>query len=289
MENMKIKISDIDLHVVDFGGSGLETILLVHGLTANARYWDAVAERLVKDYRVLALDLRGRGESGKPAAGYYDLWQYARDLKELAEALSLDQMILMGHSLGAMVGVVFASQHAEHLSRLVLVDGGVEFVQEELKLLEEALSLRLHILGTVFADWHTYLEFMKKNPNHRHWNHYIERYYWHDVHHHDDGSVVSKTPRHAALPFQQRPASLNELGARIDVPTLLLQAPEGLQYGSENVVVVPPEKAKHFISKLPEGSRFAQIDGANHHSIILNHYEALVDMVKGFLQDTAQP
>ncbi len=287
MRDIKVRIRDLDMHVVDHGGAGKETILLLHGLTANARYWDAVAERLLDEYRVLAPDLRGRGDSAKPPEGYYDSWQYARDIKELSDTLNLERIVFIGHSMGALTGVVFASCYPESLSRLVLVDGGLDHDQEELALLLRALSFRLETLGRVFPSWHYYLELMKKNPNHAPWNDYIERYYWHDVRHLDDGSVVPKTPRHAVLPFEQREQSSAELAERIRVPTLMLQAPAGLLYTDGQVAVVPPGKGQSFISKLPEGSRFVQIDGSNHHSIILNYHERLVSEVKSFLENTA--
>ena len=286
VKDLKIKAGDIELHVVDYVGSGSDTILLVHGLTANARYWDAVAERLVDQYRVIAVDLRGRGDSEKPVTGYYDLWQYAWDIKEFLETMQLDQVILMGHSMGAMTGVVFASQFPEKLYRLILVDGGVELEQEDLVEVGKALSFRLDTLGKVFPSWQSFLNLMKKSSNHQDWNDYIERYFWHDLRHNDDGSVISKTPRHVVFPFEQRPASLDEIGKKIQVPTLLLQASLGLKYSEGQAIVVQPQKGKNFVSQLPEGSRFVQIEEANHHSIILNHYEKLVDEVKRFLQNS---
>ena len=100
-----------------------ETILLVHGWMMNAEYWwqknfDALAD----SHRVVALDLRGHGRSGKTDAGH-TLAQYARDIRELIETLELTDVTLVGWSMGTMVMFEYFDQFGTNrLSRAVFVD-----------------------------------------------------------------------------------------------------------------------------------------------------------------------
>ena len=85
-------------------------VLCVHGITANCRCWDVLAEALTPDYRVIAMDLRGRGQSEKPSAGY-SLGHHLRDINCLLDDLQLERAVIMGHSLGAFIGLAFAAQY----------------------------------------------------------------------------------------------------------------------------------------------------------------------------------
>ncbi len=104
-------------------GAGPETLVLVHGNVASSRWWDLVTPELSRRYRVIAPDLRGFGQSGKPGEGY-TVVQFARDLAALAEALQLPPAHFIGHSLGGSVVIQFALDHPAQVRSLVLVDPG---------------------------------------------------------------------------------------------------------------------------------------------------------------------
>ena len=65
----KVKGDGIEINLAVWEGAG-KSILCVHGITANCRCWDVLADPLTPEYRVIAMDLRGRGASDKPAEGY---------------------------------------------------------------------------------------------------------------------------------------------------------------------------------------------------------------------------
>jgi pimeloyl-ACP methyl ester carboxylesterase len=119
----------ITLHARDWGGGGPAMVLL-HGLASNARIWDGVASRLAgAGLRVVALDLRGHGDSDQPASGY-DFAQVGRDLQAALGGLGLDRPVLVGHSWGANVALQYAADRPGAVAGLVLVDGALDAVAE---------------------------------------------------------------------------------------------------------------------------------------------------------------
>ena len=98
--------------------------VLVHGLSSNARLWDAVARELAAaGHAVYAIDLRSHGESDAPAEGY-DTGTAAADVAAAMAALGIGRAVVAGQSWGGNVVVRLAAQHPELVSALALVDGG---------------------------------------------------------------------------------------------------------------------------------------------------------------------
>src|SRR5262245_46709452 len=98
--------------------------LLIHGLSSNARLWDAVAAHLVDaGHPTYAVDLRSHGESDSPSDGY-DTETAAADLIAVCGRLQLGRTIVAGQSWGGNVGVRLAARRADLVRALALVDGG---------------------------------------------------------------------------------------------------------------------------------------------------------------------
>src|SRR6266542_3108685 len=89
---------DVRLHYLEYGAEGVP-IMVVPGITSPAITWEFIAERLAGDYRVLVLDVRGRGLSDKPASGF-TLPDYAADVAAMASELGHDRLVVLGHSMG---------------------------------------------------------------------------------------------------------------------------------------------------------------------------------------------
>ena len=109
------------LHYLRYGGKG-PPLILVPGITSPAITWGFVAERLGAANDVYVLDTRGRGLSGTAPDGNYGLDAYADDVLRLAAGLNLDRFVLLGHSMGARIGLRLSETHASRLTSLVLVD-----------------------------------------------------------------------------------------------------------------------------------------------------------------------
>lgn len=125
VESITVDVAEgVGLRVRHWAGSGAPPFLLVHGLSSNARLWDAIARRLVEaGHPVDAIDLRAHGESPAPPDGY-DTSTAADDLAAALTGLGRAPAVVAGQSWGGNVVVRLAARHPELVAALALVDGG---------------------------------------------------------------------------------------------------------------------------------------------------------------------
>ncbi len=113
----------------EFGDDANPPILLVHGYGAMWQHWSRNIPSLEQDYKVYAIDLLGFGESEKPNTQYgLPLW--AKEIEAFIAFKGLQQIILVGHSMGGASSLWFANEHPELLRALVLVDSSGIFPDE---------------------------------------------------------------------------------------------------------------------------------------------------------------
>ena len=118
----------IQIQLATWEGEG-QPILCVHGLTANCRCWDVIASSLAPENKIIAIDLRGRGLSDKPSAGY-SLQHHIKDILCVLDDLKQERIVLMGHSLGAFISLAFAANYPERTEKIILMDGGAQLTQD---------------------------------------------------------------------------------------------------------------------------------------------------------------
>ncbi len=107
-------------HLLHFEGDGPD-LLLIPGITSPAVTWDFVAERLVNQFNVHVLDVRGRGLSQSGNLDY-SLDAMANDAIEIVSSSTLDRPVVLGHSMGARIAIRAARKSQDSFSGLVLVD-----------------------------------------------------------------------------------------------------------------------------------------------------------------------
>ncbi|HZM43809.1 MAG TPA: alpha/beta hydrolase [Burkholderiales bacterium] len=117
-----IEANGVKLHYLDYGTAGRRPMLCLHGGAAHAHWFDFVAPGLTPDHHVLSLDLRGHGDSAWAEQHTYAWKTYAADVNALVEKLDLRDFVLIGHSMGGMVSLVYASTYPGRVGRLVVVD-----------------------------------------------------------------------------------------------------------------------------------------------------------------------
>jgi pimeloyl-ACP methyl ester carboxylesterase len=117
-------INGLRLHYLDWETPGAPTIVMLHGLRSYAHIWDGVARPIAGDYRIVALDQRGRGDSDWDPAASYTTETYVSDLEGLVDGLGLDRFILIGHSMGGANTLVYSARHPERVVAAVIEDMG---------------------------------------------------------------------------------------------------------------------------------------------------------------------
>jgi len=111
------------LHYADWANTGAPPLLLVHGGRDHCRSWDVLARALAPHFHVLAPDLRGHGDSEWTKGGSYALTEYVYDLSRLVRHLGAQKVAIIGHSMGGMVGLIYAGTFPDQVSSLVVLDG----------------------------------------------------------------------------------------------------------------------------------------------------------------------
>ena len=114
------------LHVHEWGAPAGPPTLLLHGIRGYGRWFLELAQALAPTHRVVAPDQRGRAASSHAATGDYRIDAHVDDLEDLLDCLGIDEVTIVGHSLGGLVALAYAGRHPEQVARLVVGDVGPE-------------------------------------------------------------------------------------------------------------------------------------------------------------------
>jgi len=273
----KISVNGVSLAVNEWPGKGA-AILCIHGLTANHTCWQSMADILSPDYRLIAYDLRGRGESEKPPKGY-SLEIHAQDLGALLDHFGLKSGVVMGHSLGAHIGLYFAAHFPKRVKKLILVDGGLDVRAEVF----DSLAPAINRLGIEFPSLEIFLQMLQGLPMLQgRWNEYLERYFRYDVEVLPSGAVRSKVAKHA---IEEELANLARerlwvLHYQVKCPTLILRAPDGLLTATD--CLMTQDEAKALANAIPK-STLVVVPKTNHYTVLLGKNPKTRQAVREFL------
>ncbi len=115
----------LKLHFWDWGDAGMPCLILVHGGMDHARSWDRIAAAFAPDYRIIAPDLRGHGDSSWAFGAAYTFAEYILDLATLVDIVGGRTVRLIGHSLGAAIVLQYAGLFPDRVHRVVAIEGVV--------------------------------------------------------------------------------------------------------------------------------------------------------------------
>jgi sigma-B regulation protein RsbQ len=121
-------------HVVASGAVGAQPLLFAHGFGCDQNMWRYVAPAFEDEYRVILFDHVGAGSSDLSAydpVKYGSLAGYAADVLEICRELELHDVIFVGHSVSAMIGVLAAAEMPSRFARLVLVGPSPRYLDDE--------------------------------------------------------------------------------------------------------------------------------------------------------------
>jgi pimeloyl-ACP methyl ester carboxylesterase len=144
-ESKFAEVNGVKLHYL-VAGKGAPLILL-HGYAQNSHMWRPLIAELSKTRTVIAPDLRGFGQSGKPETGY-DKKTMAQDIHALVQRLGLQRVAIVGHDIGLMVAYAYAAQYPTEVDRIVLMDAFLPGVGEWTKVWLLRDLWHFHFYGT---------------------------------------------------------------------------------------------------------------------------------------------
>ena len=125
-------IGGLKLHYVDYGTKGKPPMLCVHGGAAHAHWFDYIAPGFTDAYHVRSLDLRGHGDSDAVDPPQYLYSDYAADLDKFVKAIDLRDFVLVGHSMGGTVCLLYAATYPGRVKKLVIVDSTINLSAERI-------------------------------------------------------------------------------------------------------------------------------------------------------------
>lgn len=114
-------------------GDGKQPLLLCNGFNCNQQIWNYLTPTLSKHYQLVLFDQMGTGNSdlrAYDAQHYSTLGSYAQDVVAICQALDLRDAVLIGHSIGAMIGLLAAIQAPQHFSKIVLMAASPHYLNE---------------------------------------------------------------------------------------------------------------------------------------------------------------
>jgi pimeloyl-ACP methyl ester carboxylesterase len=117
-------VNGLRLRYLEWGDAGALPVVCVHGYTGSAEAFNALARRFADRVRLIAMDVRGHGESAWSPAGAYQYADQASDLAGLVDQLGLGRFTLIGTSMGGIIAMTYAGARADRLAGLVINDIG---------------------------------------------------------------------------------------------------------------------------------------------------------------------
>jgi len=278
---IRAKGDGIEIQLAEWAGEGTP-ILCVHGLTANSRCWDVVVKPLIGRHRVLAVDLRGRGMSDKPASGYSEE-HHLNDLKCVIDSLELDRVVLLGHSLGGYVSLGLAARLPEKIAGLILMDAGGDLSQEYWDGVAAAIKPSIDRLEMAFPSKDDFYGLMKQVPFLQPWSDEIEAYYEYDLIETTDGfrsRIQPENIREEVL--NKRETNVSQYYTELKCPVLILRATDGILQPDD--ILLPRDVVDSMLAAISE-ARAVDVDNTNHYSILFQpnttRDEELISFLKG--------
>lgn len=243
-------------------GQGEKTLILMHGITANRHSFDGLIRAGIGEkYRVIRVDLRGRGESDKPQHGYH-MRDHAADILELMDGLGLEKAHLVGHSFGGLLSVFMAASVPERLEKIVIIDAAREATTQKTV---EQIRPSLERLKVPIADIDATLALMKTMPYYADgsWSEEIETWYRTEFEPSPEGGFRRRI--HADGIMEAIDCILGEDWfahfSGVKVPTLLIHAPAPFG-GAGAAPIVSQAGADETVALIPN-CQYKQVGG--HH------------------------
>jgi esterase len=264
-------------HYLEWGRPDAPVIVLLHGGHQSAHSWDLVSLHLAQNYRVLALDQRGHGDSEWARDVVYSNHEMSLDAEAFIEAMGLEAPIVIGHSMGGRNTMLLLRRNQAIARAAVIVDVGPELSDKG----------RAAIAGFVqgnqeFDDLEHFVRNVRQYDPYRSREH-IERTVKYNMLERADGKYVSKcdsNPRRLGIVRASGPLENITLedAAGFDLPVLLVRG--------ENSNILAPDAAERFGAALPQG-RLVTVANCGH-NVHGQNTKGFIAALGGFLGGLAR-
>lgn len=260
---------DVDgqvLAVTEYAGPpSAPDLILLHGIGSSGESWLPVVERLSEHVRLIVPDLRGHGTSDKPDHGYL-VPDYARDLGGLLRGLAIDRPLLLGHSLGGLISLSWATEHPSTASGIVIEDSPLRGGPRVLPRFDEWIEMNQMAPDQLAA------RYAREHPD------------WSAT----DCRRRAKGMTSVALPVFTEMRAANVAPEQEDriAPHRVIESPVLLVHGDlETGGMVVPNDAVRFVAELPRAAT-VRIPGAGH-SIHRDRPQPFLDAMIPFLLEVS--
>lgn len=248
------------------------TVVLVHGLTGNSRWFTRVIDRLSHEEGIAALDVRGRGGSVS-APPPFDLATLADDIAVCLDQLGLDDATIVGYSMGAWITSIFAARHPDRVTRMVLLDGGLSLPSEPGAdpdaIIAAMVGPSLARLDIRFEDVDALVDYWKSHPALKaYWDEEMRPALGHELRPGPDGLGVAmnrEAVSEAARQITVDPAT-KSAAAGVLVPTLLIVVERGT--GDQPGGMIPLHLAEE-AATANRNLMVRYLDDLNHYTLVL--------------------
>jgi pimeloyl-ACP methyl ester carboxylesterase len=196
--------------------------------------------------------------------------------------LGLERPVLMGHSLGAFISLVFAAQTPQRVDHLILVDGGGKLTETQMAKVFAGIKPSLDRLGKIFHSFEDYLSQMKQAPYLQPWNPFMDKYFQYEVEEVEGGVRSRVHPKH----IEEEAQNLGKVDStqfyqKVISPTLILRATKGML--AKDDFVLPEDVADRMVHEMPNAKR-VDVEGVNHYIILFQPDEKRDQAILHFLK-----
>ena len=276
-----VEANGLRFHYREWGDTRTRhAVVLLHGYAETSEAWTETAQDLAREFRVIAIDQRGHGQSDRATDRDYTRATQMEDLEAIIQSLGLRSVTLIGHSMGGANAICFAAEHPEMTTALVVVETAPEVLRSGIETIRRLLAT-----GATFASLNDAIESFREFFPYA-TTEQIERRVRASLTVNDDGAYVwdfdpifrdptSRPPD--PDPGQRRLSDLWDCVDRVQCPTMIVR-------GSETDMLTP--EAIQRLHRRVSGSRVSRIEDAGH-SVPTDQPAALSLNIREFLQSIA--
>ncbi len=276
-----IEANGLRFHYREWGDTRTRhAVIMLHGYAETSEAWSDTAQDLAREFRVIAIDQRGHGQSARATDRDYTRATQMEDLESIIEGLGQRSVTLIGHSMGGANAICYAAEHPEMVTALVVVETAPEVLRSGIETIRRLLAS-----GSSFTSLDDAVESFRKFFPYA-TTEQIERRVRASLTVNDDGVYVwdfdpilrdptSRPPD--PDPGQRRLSDLWDCADRVQCPTMIVR-------GSETDMLTP--EAIQRLHRRVSGSRVSLIEDAGHY-VPTDQPAALSLNIREFLQSIA--